>query len=159
MERSSESVAAGSAEKPAHLSSDKTRSKTWTFTFPTVDMAARAASSFRSLNKNLNFMEPGSSVDVEDKNVEITWKTQVVGKAVAWYLYKHCRKEFGPGGKFYPWDFSALGMRQTNAMDYQPVAKRPAVRLSSKTPSCNFSQYEHALEASEFSFQGKPPAF
>ena len=100
-------------------------------------------------------MEPGSSVDVEDKHVEIRWKTEVVGKSVSWYLYKHCRKEFGPDGKFYPWDFSASGMRQTNAMDYQPVAKRPAVRLSSKTLSSNFSQYEHALEASEFFVPGK----
>jgi len=104
-------------------------------------MAARAASSFRSLNTNLKFLEPGSSVDVEDKNVQITWKTEVVGKSVSWYLYEHCRKEFGPGGKFYPWNYSAFGMRQTNAMDYQPVAKRPAV--------------EHALEASEFFVPGK----
>ena len=133
---------------------DKTRSKTWTFTFPSVDMAARAASSFRSLNNNLKFLEPGSSVDVNDKNVQSTWKTEVLGKSVSWYLYEHCRKEFGPGGKYNQWDFRAFGLLQTSAMDYQPVAKRPAVSLSSKKPSSNFTQYD-ALEASEYYVPGE----
>ena len=118
-------------------------------------MAPRAASSFRSLNKDLKFLEPGSPVHVEGRNVQITLKTEVVGKSVSGYLYRHCRKEFGPDGKFYPWQFTAFGMLQTNAMDEQPVAKTPAVRLSSKTPSRNFSQYEHALEACDFFIPGK----
>ena len=101
----------------------ETRSRSWLLTFLGKGVAARAAGVLRSLNSHNGFLEQGSPVVVQSESVEVTWSREVKGKSMMAFLYKRCRKQFGPGGQFTPWDFRAADALQSSvapALDGSP---------------------------------------
>ena len=81
------------------------RSRRWSLSFQDSAQAGKAAETLRNANDKLHFLSTASPVSAHGKEITITWKGELRGKNVVDYLYKHCPKEFGSHGKFWPWTF------------------------------------------------------